>query len=252
MMVLLAAGFAVMAAAWAETSREEVFFKANQAYREGRLQEAVDGYLHLIRSGCEGAAVYYNLGNAYLKADRLGYAVWAYERALLLTPRDPDLRFNLSHARDQTRDALGDSGGFVETLFFWLRSFSLQELFWAFAGLNALFWFLLLIRLFKRSEWLYYLLLVAMSLWCVAGLSLGLQYYRIATDERAVILPEEVDILAGPDPADTVLFKLHEGTVVNHERADDGWSLIHVSDKKRGWVKRDALGRIADKALILD
>lgn len=252
MMVLPAAGFLFVAVAWAGTNPEEAFFKANQAYREGRFQEAIAGYLDLIRSGCKRGAVYYNLGNAYLKADRLGYAIWAYERALLLTPRDPDLRFNLSHARDQTRDALGDAGGFLETLFFWLRSFSLQELFWAFAGLNGFFWSLLLIRLFKRSEWVYYLLLVFMCLWCVAGLSFGLQYYRIAKDERAVILPKEVDIRAGPDPADTVLFKLHEGTVVNHERTDDGWSLIHVSDKKRGWVKQDAIACIADQAPIPD
>jgi tetratricopeptide (TPR) repeat protein len=249
---VLAAGLSVISDVWAETGWEEAFFKANQAYREGCFQEAIDGYLQLIRSGRDGGPVYYNLGNAYLKADQLGRAIWAYERALLMTPRDPDLRFNLSHARDQTRDAIGDPRGSIETVFFWLSSFSLHELFGGFAVLNLLFWSLLLIRLFNRSEWLFYLLLLTISLWFVAGLSFGLKYYRVSSDDRAVVLQKEVDILAGPDTADTVLFKLHEGTVAHHERLEDGWSLIRVSDKKRGWVTARAIGRISGEAPIPD
>lgn len=246
--VLLAAWLSVLSVASAETGPEETFYKANQAYGEGRFQEAIDGYLHLIRSGTEGGAVYYNLGNAYLKSDQLGRAIWAYERALLQMPRDPDLRFNLSHAREQTRDATGDLRGSIETAFFWLRSFSLGELFAGFAVLNLLFWSFLLIRLFNRAEWLFYLLLLTISLWVVAGLSFGLKYYRIASDDRAVVLQKEVDILAGPDTADTVLFKLHEGTMVHHERSEDGWSLIRVSDKNRGWVRAGAIAKISDAA----
>jgi len=245
---LLAAGLSFMSDACADSGWEESFFKANQAYREGHFEEAIDGYLHLVRSGKGGGPVYYNLGNAYLKADRLGRAVWAYERALLLTPRDPDLRFNLSHARDQTVDAMGDPRGSIETVFFWLRSFSLRELFGGFAILNLLFWSVLIIRLFNRSEWLYYIFLFVISLWFVTGLSFGLKYYRVTIDDRAVVLQKEADILAGPDATDTVLFKLHEGTVVHHERSEDGWSLIRVSDKNRGWVTSEAIGRISDDA----
>jgi tetratricopeptide (TPR) repeat protein len=230
----------------ADIGWEESFFKANQAYREGRFEEAIDGYVHLIRAGRGTGPVYYNLGNAYVKTDQLGRAIWAYERALCLTPRDPDLLFNLSHARDQTRDAVGNPRTSLETVFFWLGSFSLVELFWGFAAVNLVFWSVLLIRLFKRSEWFYYLLLLTMSVWLVAGLSFGLKWYQTTTDDRAVILQEEVSVLAGPNPGDTVLFKLHEGTVVRHERSEDGWSLIRLSDKKRGWVAADAIGRISD------
>lgn len=247
---VLAAAFLLLSDAGAETGWEEAFFKANQAYQEDRFQEAIDGYLHLIGSGQRGAPVYYNLGNAYFRSGQIGRAIWAYEQALLLTPRDPDLRFNLSHVRDQTLDAIGEARGSLETIFFWLRSFSLHELFWAFAVLNLLFWSVLVVRFFHRSEWLYYLFLLVISLWFVAGLSFGLQYYRVSTDDRAVVLQEEADVLAGPDGADTVLFKLHEGTLVHHERSEDGWSLIRVSDKNRGWVASGAIGRISEMAPI--
>jgi len=138
--------------------------------------------------------------------------------------------------------------GSIETVFFWLRSFSLGEPFEGIAVLNLLFWSFLLIRLFNRAEWLFYLLLLTISLWVAAGLSFGLKYYRITSDDRAVVLQKEVHILAGRDTADTVLFKLYEGTMVNHERSEDGWSLIRLSDKNRGWVTAWAIVRISDPA----
>ena len=229
---------------------EEGFFKANQACKAGDFQEAIEGYLELIRSGHGGGQIYYNLGNAYFRTGRLGRAILEYERAQLLMPRDPDLNFNLSHARDQTRDAIEASLGFVETAFFWLGAFNLNELFWSFALLNLLLWATLIIRLFHKSEWLYYILLLILSTWFVAGLSFGLKYYWISSDDRAVILQKEVDILAGPEEDDTILFKLHEGTVVYQERSEDGWSLVRLPDKKRGWVKSGAVGLISgDRAV---
>lgn len=235
-----------------ESGWEETFFRANQSYQDGRFQEAIEGYLHLIRTGIDGGPVYYNLGNAYFRAGQLGYAIWAYERGRLLTPRDPDLRSNLSHAREQTQDAIEDHGGSIEAIFFWLKSFNLNELFGCFAVLNLLFWFVLVIRLFKRPEWLYYFFLIVISAWFLAGLSFGLKYWSINADERAVVLHKEAPILAGPDTADTVLFKLHEGTVVHHERSEEGWALIRVSDKNRGWVAAGAIRRISGDPAIVD
>jgi tetratricopeptide (TPR) repeat protein len=224
---------------------EEGFFKANQAYKIGDFQVAIDEYLRLIRSGLGGGQIYYNLGNAYFRAGQLGRAILEYERAQLLIPRDPDLNFNLSHARDQILDAIEEPRGFVESAFFWLKSFNLGELFWSFAILNLLLWGILIIRLFHKSEWLYYMLLLILSSWFVSGLSFGLKYYWISSNDRAVILQKEVDILAGPEEDDTVLFKLHEGTVVYQERSEDGWSLVRLPDRKRGWVKSGATGLIS-------
>jgi len=74
---------------------------------------------------------------------------------------------------------------------------------------------------------------------------MGLEkWYQLKTDDRAVILTEEVDVLAGPDPQDTVLFKLHEGAVAHHERSEDGWRLIHLTNEKRGWIRSLDLERV--------
>jgi len=42
-----------------------------------------------------------------------------------------------------------------------------------------------------------------------------------------------------------ILSKIREGTVVQYERSEDDWVLLHLSENKRGWAKADQLERIA-------
>jgi len=224
---------------------EETLFKANQAYKEKRFEASIDGYEQIIRSGHANGHIYYNLGNAYFKEDRLGRAILNYERALFLMPRDADLNFNLRHARDQIKDDIPGSKNLMSTTFFWLDSLRSGEIFWAFAILNSLLWLTLILRLFNRSDGTYSLFIILLIFWLITGTSLGLKWYKMESDNRAVILDKEVNALAGPDIKDTELFKLHEGAVVNLERSEDGWFLINLPDKKRGWVKAGSVESIS-------
>lgn len=222
----------------AETpSADELYFEANRDYNEGRYQKAIDGYLRLVGSGYVNGHLHYNLGNAYFRSGQLGRAILSYKRAQLLIPRDADLNFNLRHALDQTQDAISPSQNFLKQAFFWLDDVTLRELLWGFAVINIMFWCLLALRLFVHPEWTYYFFIVLLIFWLVGGASLGVKWHQLNTDPRSVILVEETDVLAGPDSGDTVLFKLHEGAVIQQERTEDGWSLIRMSDGKRGWVK---------------
>jgi len=101
-----------------------------------------------------------------------------------------------------------------------------------------------MLRLFYRSDGIYYLIIILLIFWLITGGSLGLKWYQINTGTRVVILDKEVSALAGPDSKDTVLFKLHEGAIVNQERSEDGWFLINLPDEKRGWVKAGSVESI--------
>jgi tetratricopeptide (TPR) repeat protein len=218
-------------------SAGELYFEANRAYKENRYQQAIDGYLELLGLGYVNGHVYYNLANAYLRSGQLGRAILNYERAMVLIPRDADLEFNLRYALDQTRDAISPTQNFLRQAFFWLDDLTFNELLWSFGVLNIVFWGILVMRLFARPEWTYYLLIIMMIFWLVVGISLGMKWHQLGTDLRAVILTDEVDVLAGPDSNDTILFKLHEGTIIHRERIEDGWSLIRLAENKRGWIK---------------
>ena len=227
-----------------QNSAEDLFFQANQAYKDGNYPEAVQLYSELTGTGHTTGHLFYNLGNACFRAGDPGRAILNYKRAELFIPRDADLRFNLSYARDRTGDATEEPELLFDFVFFWVDSLSLDELFYAFALVNLVFFVMLTVRIFTKREWTYYVVVVCVIVWLIAGLSFGTRYVQIATDSRVVILADELNVLAGPDPHDTVLFRLHAGTVLERERSEGGWSLIRISDEKRGWVESHAIGSI--------
>lgn len=75
------------------------FEQANQQFAAGDFKAAAASYEKSIADDGPDAAAYFNLGNAYQSLKQYGPAILAYERARLLTPRDPDLRANLTLAR---------------------------------------------------------------------------------------------------------------------------------------------------------
>jgi tetratricopeptide (TPR) repeat protein len=231
---------------WAAAQQDAgVRQQADRAYREGRYQAAYDGYQQELRTGGPAGELLYNLGNAAWRLNQPGRAILYYERARLLLPRDADLAYNLNHVRGQLRDLTPEATDFSDMAFSWLGSLTLAEVFWFFAAANLLFWSHLALRLVTRAEWTYSLLFLLLALWLLAGACFGIKWRQVSGDDRAVILQPEVGVLAGPDARDTVLFKLHEGTVVRRVRSEDAWSLIRLPDGKRGWLRSDAVAAIA-------
>jgi tetratricopeptide (TPR) repeat protein len=242
--VLVFAFFLNPAQAETRPSFVERFYEANQAYKSDRFQEAVEGYLLLLKSGYENGHIYYNLGNAYFRLGDLGRAVLAFERARLLIPRDGDLSFNLSHARNQAQDEAADLPTSALVGFLGLDSLNRYEALAAFSLMNVLFFTLLCIRLFSKSEWTYYLSIFLAIVISLAACAAGLKWYAWSTDDRAVVLAKEIVVQAGPDAKDTVLFKLHAGTLVRVQRTENGWTLLQLSKDKRGWAESNQLEQI--------
>jgi hypothetical protein len=75
------------------------FEDANQQFKSGDFAGAAAAYEKIIEAEGPRASVYFNLGNSYQQLKQYGPAILAYERARLLTPRDPDLLANLALAR---------------------------------------------------------------------------------------------------------------------------------------------------------
>jgi len=75
------------------------FATAAEAYDEGRYPRAVEVYEDVVGSGYASAALYYNLGTAYVRTERLGSAIRYYEKAKRLRPDDPRIQHNLEQAR---------------------------------------------------------------------------------------------------------------------------------------------------------
>ena len=80
--------------------------QANQFYREGKYEKAVQMYEQVRKNGFESPALYYNLGNAYFKMQNIPASVLNYERARKMSPNDEDINYNLRLANLRVVDKI--------------------------------------------------------------------------------------------------------------------------------------------------
>ena len=217
--------------------------EADSAYAQERYQQAAKTYEQLLKQGVS-ADLYYNLGNAYYRMDNIPQAVLNYERALLLSPGDEDIRLNLQLARSKTVDKIvPESEMFFVT---WYRSLVSQQSVdgWARTGLLSLVVaiVLALAYLFANALWLrkvgffggtLFLLLFALS-----NLFAWQQKRALAERTGAVVMQSAVTVRSTPSDNGTDLFVLHEGTRVTiTDGSMSGWKKIRVADGKEGWLE---------------
>jgi len=95
----------------------ETFIEAVKEYKAGDFINAAQKFESIAHNNIKNPYLYYNIGNAYLKAKETGHAILWYERAKLILPNDPDLNFNLDYANSLIKDKKDDNidMGFVET-----------------------------------------------------------------------------------------------------------------------------------------
>ena len=81
---------------------EKVFLEANKALIAENYNDAIDKYESILNNGYESTELYYNLGNAYYRAEYIGKSIWAYSNALEISPRNSDIS-HITGGFDDTR-----------------------------------------------------------------------------------------------------------------------------------------------------
>ncbi|MDL1963629.1 MAG: hypothetical protein LWW98_04680 [Deltaproteobacteria bacterium] len=232
---------------------ENIFFKANQFYFNGEFEKAVQLYESILKShqfqlltanlifqSESRGELFYNIGNCYFRLGQKGRALLNYERARQFIPRDADLKYNIEYVHDLTEDNLSQPENIISEIF-GVNFFSKTELATVFCLVNLILFLFLTIRIFLKAEWIFYIIIIVSICWIVSGVSFGIMLKQTFFDDRVVILAKEVDVLAGPDKEDTLLFKVHEGTLAYQEKNESGFSLIRLPDAKRGWLVSSAI-----------
>ena len=101
-------------------SRDSLYNAAGTAYSEGNYEAALEMYGQIHAQGYEAPDLYYNMGNAAFRSNKLGYAVLYYNKALKLDPAHEEAQRNLAYVSRYKEDQLDQ----VPELFFksWVRS----------------------------------------------------------------------------------------------------------------------------------
>lgn len=216
---------------------------ADSAYVKGRYQQAIRLYGQMLEHGAN-AAIYYNQANAYYRSGDITRAILGYERALLLSPGDGDIRHNLEIARSKTADRITPEG----EMFFvswWHQLCNVQSVDgWAYTALVSLLLgiVLVLVYLFTSPVWLrkcgFFGSLVLLLLFAMANIMAWQQRSRIAHRDHAIIIAPAASVKSSPTQGGTNLFILHEGTKVEVSDATmRGWRQIRLADGKEGWIE---------------
>ncbi len=224
--------------------------EGNELYKKGMYSQAASKYQQVADSGFVSADLFYNLGNAYYKANDNKKAILYYEKAKLLSPRDKELNHNLALAQSKAVDKINN----IPDLFFleWIRNmrdqlavdtwsaYSIGFFILGLCGL-LLYFFTIKINLKKLGFWI-----GAASIFVsVITLLFASSAYNSQIKQRtAIIFVKGVTVKSTPAETGTNLFILHEGTKVKIIDKVDNWQKIKIPDGNQGWVKESDLAKI--------
>jgi hypothetical protein len=233
--------FFIQGAVWSVFAQDGLIKEAETAYTQEDYNKAIELYEETLKNNGASAEIYYNLGNAYYKANQIAPAILNYERALLLDPGDRDIRFNLQMAREKT-DKIEPVGEFF--LVKWIHSFqnmgSADS--WAMLGIVSFLSLTFCLLLFFFSRWIrvkkvgFYLGIVCLLVVIVANVFAGNQKNKIVNRTHAIVFSPTVTVKSSPDASGTDLFILHEGTKVFIKSSLGNWKEIEIEDGNVGWM----------------
>jgi tetratricopeptide (TPR) repeat protein len=244
MVISLASSFSPL------TTKAVTKVEADSAYARGQYQQAISDYEALLKNGAS-ADLYYNLGNAYYRTENITRAVLNYERALLLSPGDRDIRFNLQLAQSKTIDKIVPES----EMFFITWYHSLVNLMsvdgWARTAIFslALVIILSLLYLFSERIWLrkigFFGGFVLLLLFVLSNIFAWQQKQNLLFRKGAIVVAPSVTVKSTPAKNGTDLFILHEGTKVNiTDGSMKGWKEIRLADGKEGWIESNKIETI--------
>jgi len=223
----------------------QTFFNANRLYELGDYSAAIGEYEKVLGMGLESGNLYYNMGNAYIKMDRLAGAILSYRRALELMPRDGDIEANLRYADLSVRDRLNPTREeeFIRTPDSFLSSMTVNEFVLLSSSVLILFWVVAMAALLLRGarEKLGKVAAAVLVVFILSASLTACKIYAQLFRREGVIMRDRVEVRYSPAEDGTVAFNLHEGSTVMGIRRRNGWVQVRIPGGKSGWIETGAV-----------
>lgn len=229
---------------------EALFEQGKEQYKAEKYLDAIASWKKILDAGEHSAAVYFNLGNAYYKQNKIGPSIFYYEKALQLKPNDGDIKTNLAFAQNARIDVIKP---LPRTVFSkWYASVANIFNFDGWAKLSVVFVFIFVLTFLlyyfgtvegrKRA----FFITATTAIFVFAG-SFTLAYLTYTDAQKntpAIIFAESVEIRTEPKMNSATAFKLHEGTKVQVDAEDGDWLKITLADGKDGWIPASYLKKL--------
>lgn len=216
--------------------------QAGNDYRNKKYADAAQVYETLSRKYPEKADLFYNLGASFHRMGKTGVAIWAFEKAKTLAPRNKDIRENLDFLRGALEYKITDKRSwYLKAYANLLEFFTEKEIY----SLALIFYFLFLLawiaaRLRHKTSWGFFrkTLLVFLGLSIILAVSKHIESNMI---RGAIVIQKNAEVRYGPSDQDQLAFKLGEGMKVYVVENREDWSRILLVNGESGWVPQSAI-----------
>ena len=221
---------------------DSLFVSANNLYKNGKFNEAIELYKKVESQALVSSELYYNLGNSYYKLNKVGPSIYYYEKALKLNPLNEDVKNNLIFAK---RLALDNIEQLPQTLLQKFNTNYLQKLSynqWAivaiiFSVLASLLFLLFYFAEGSSKKRFYFTTSIVSFIILITSLFITYNQYNLSKNKiEAIVFAEKTDVRNAPTLNSEEVFTLHEGTKVFVLDGVDNWKKIKIKDGKLGWV----------------
>lgn len=220
-----------------------------KAYNENDFERAIDEWRTCVDNGVQDADLYYNLGNAYFRNAKLGFAIFYYKSALRLRPTDADIQHNLSYAQAMTKDKVDEDDAenpLLAGLFKAHHALSLKVQLFVLLGL---FWIIMsaavgmkISRTDKSKNAFIGALFALTAVFCVIGASAGYKIFVAETEITGVVTAPDADVTSAPNDKSQTLNTLSEGTSFEVLSEQGRFVEIRLGEKVKGFVKLSDVG----------
>jgi tetratricopeptide (TPR) repeat protein len=223
------------------------FEQGNALYRKGNFTGAAQQYEGVLKQGKTSFELYFNLGNAYFKQEKVAPAIYNYEKALLLDPRNKEVTENLVFANKLVIDdiAATPKTGLSKVLYNATGKYHYDTWAWiaiSFSGLCLLLfigYYLIEATVVKRI--FFTGMFVALLGVILSVLAAAFVRSQQALEHPAIVFAEVAPVKTDPSEKAKDVFILHEGTKVNVSETKGSWKKVVLPDDSVGWIDKNAI-----------
>lgn len=221
---------------------------AQKAYEKQQFGVAANYYERILAGGQTSAKLHYNLGNAYYKDNQLGKAIYQYELAKKLDPRDEDIKNNLRIANSKILDKIEGKENFlagaIKSGLYTMHTTTGWA--WLSIGLVVftvfcLIGFIVSTKLLLKRVFFWLSLISAVKFVVVLLVGFGALHEQ-NKKTRAIVTAPVVQVLNAPNESGKAKFSLHEGTKLTVLSTNEEWTSVQLANGNEGWIRTKELG----------
>ena len=227
---------------------DSLFQLGNYYYENERYELAVENFQQLEQDFTH-EFLYLNLGNSYYRMGEIGNAIWAYEKAHSISPRDQDIIYNLNFVRSQVKDRIVPPDSFFLFSLYKAALDKTTTLDIIILG-GFLFIAISLIYIIKSYFFINEKIKVFFNYALTLCLSILIwmsfdKYWNISDINEAIVISSSIDVRSAPIVrGENVVFRIHEGTKAQITTSEPGWYEIILLDGKKGWVSNQYMRKL--------